>query len=163
MTITLDPIQPAEVPALRNLWELYVHDFSEFLNKVPGPDGRFESDARFTHRIAPPRELLWIHRDGQRAGFVFISPRSHLDGDPTVSDVDQFFVLRAHRRAGVGRAAAALAFARRPGRWEVREAASNLPARTFWRRAIAEATGGRFTERELDHDGARWLVQSFSV
>jgi len=55
VAVTLEPVRPEEVLALRNLWELYVHDFSEFLRKQPGADGRFESDARFARRIAPPK------------------------------------------------------------------------------------------------------------
>ena len=163
MAITLDPIRPDEVPVLRNLWELYVHDFTEFVLREPGPDGRFESAEAFASRIAPPLELLWIKRDGRTAGFLFLRPHSHLDGDPAISDMAQFFVLRAHRRAGVGGAAAALAFARRPGRWEVREAAANVPAQRFWRRVVAGATGGRFTEREVQKDGLGWVVQSFTA
>jgi predicted acetyltransferase len=80
-----------------------------------------------------------------------------------VSDIDEFFVLRRHRRAGVGTAAAALAFARRPGRWEVRESAANVPAQRFWRRAIDAATGGRFDEHQRELQGARWFVQTFVI
>jgi predicted acetyltransferase len=163
VAITLEPIRLPDLPVLRNLWELYVHDFTDFFPREPGPDGRFETDASFASRVAPPLELLWIQRDGRTVGFVFIRPCSHLDGDPGVSDVAQFFVLRAHRRAGVGRAAAALTFARRPGRWEVRELATNLPAQRFWRHAVAEATAGRFTERPWHQDGMQGVVQTFTI
>ena len=163
VTITLDPIRPDERPVLRNLWELYVHDFSEIVACEPLPDGRFESDTSFAARIAPPLDPLWIRRDGRLVGFVFIRPCSHLDGDPAVSDIAQFFVLRAHRRAGVGRAAAALAFARRPGRWEVRETAANLPAQRFWRHAVDEITEGRFAERPWEKDGTHGVMQTFAI
>jgi predicted acetyltransferase len=131
--------------------------------REPGADGRFETEASFVPRVAPPLELLWIKRDGRTAGFVFLRPASFLDGDPAVSDVAQFFVLRGHRGAGVGHAAALLAFARRPGRWEVREAAANTPAQRFWRRVIAGVTGGSYTERAWEKGGAGGVVQSFSV
>jgi predicted acetyltransferase len=163
VAITLEPIPPDELPVLRNLWELYVHDFTEFVRRDPGPDGRFESEESFASRTGPPLELFWIKRDGQTAGFLFLRPHSHLDGNPAVSDMGQFFVLRAHRRAGVGFAAATLAFARRPGRWEVREAAPNVPAQHFWRRVITAVSGGQFSEREVQKDGLAWIVQSFSV
>jgi predicted acetyltransferase len=159
--VTLAPIHPDELPVLRNLWELYVHDFTEFLPLEPQAGGRFETDASFAVRVAPPLELLWIKRDGLTAGFVFIRPASHLDGDPTVSDLAQFFVLRGHRRTGVGRAAALLALARRPGRWEVREAAANTPAQRFWRRVVAEVTAGRYVERAWDKGGVGGVVQVF--
>ena len=163
MPVTLEAIPPDELPVLRNLWELYVHDFTEFVPREPGADGRFETDASFVARIAAPQELLWIRREARVAGFVFIRPCSFLTGDPGVSDLAQFFVLRGHRRAGVGLAAAALAFARRPGSWEVRESASNLPAQRFWRRAIAAVTGGAFAERPWEKDGLRGLLQAFQV
>ena len=161
--LTLEPIRPTEMAALRNVWELYVHDFGDFVPHDLGEDGRFESDESFAKWVAPPLELLWMRDDGRIAGFVFLRPSSHLTGDPGCSDVAQFFVLRGHRRRGVGAAAAALAFARRPGRWEVRESAANLPAQRFWRRVIAQVTGGQFTEREWEKDGARGVVQSFRV
>lgn len=163
MAITLEPISAHELPALRNLWELYVHDFTEFFAREPGADGRFETEYSFALRVPPPLELLWIRRDGRVAGFLFIRPSSFLTGDRAISDIAQFFVLRGHRRAGVGRAAAALAFARRPGRWEVREIDTNLPAQRFWRQAIAEVTGGRFTESAWEKDGMRGVVQSFAI
>jgi hypothetical protein len=43
VNVTLDPVLPHELPALRNFWELYVHDFTEFVSREPGPDGRFET------------------------------------------------------------------------------------------------------------------------
>jgi predicted acetyltransferase len=163
MAITLEAIRGEELGVLRNLWELYVHDFTEFLPREVGGDGRFESEASFAARVAAPLELLWIRREGRVVGFVFVRPCSHLDGDPDVSDVAQFFVLRGLRGAGVGGAAAALCFARRPGRWEVRELASNLPAQRFWRRVVGEVTGGRFVERPWEKDGVRGVMQVFAI
>lgn len=163
VTITLAPIRADEIPVLREMWELYVRDFLDFVPRPPGTDGRLESDEGFARVIALPLELLWIRADGRVAGFVFVRPHSHIDGDPTVSDVAQFFVLPDDRRTGVGRAAAALAFARRPGRWEVREMAVHLVAQRFWRRAISEHTGDRYSEREFEKAGVRWVIQSFTA
>lgn len=162
MIIALASIRADEIPALREMWEHYMRDFIAFVPRAPDPDGRLESDEGFARMIAPPLELLWIRADERVVGFVFIRPHSHIDGDPTVSDVAQFFVLSQQRRSGVGRAAAVLAFARRPGRWEVREMAAHLAAQRFWRRTISEHTGGRYSEREVEKAGARWVVQSFT-
>jgi predicted acetyltransferase len=163
VTVTLAPIPAGDVPALRDMWELYVQDFIDFVPRRPGPDGRLESDEGFARMVAPPLELLWIRIDGRVAGFVFIRPHSHIDGDLSVSDVAQFFVLASYRRAGVGRAAAARVFTRRPGRWEVREMAEHLTAQRFWRRAISEYTGGHYSERQFEKAGALWVVQSFTA
>jgi predicted acetyltransferase len=58
-----------------------------------------------------------------------------------------FFVQARHRGRGVGRHAAALIFARFEGQWLVTEETRNPGAVKFWRRVVAEFTGGRYTER----------------
>lgn len=158
MTIELSPVLTPEMPVLRQVWELYADDFSEFAPRNIGGDGRFESDAEFARMTEAPLELLWVRVAEAIAGFVFIRPCSHLTGDAAVSDIAQFFVLRGHRRAGVGRTAAALAFARRPGAWEVRVSTANLPGQAFWRSAVAQATGGHFGEEP----GERTVVYRFA-
>jgi predicted acetyltransferase len=142
VTVTLHPIGLDEHDVLRRVWELYAHDFSEFMPRLLGADGRFETDAEFARMTAPPLDLLWIHADSALAGFVFVRPHSQITGEPRVSDIAQFFVVRGHRRAGVGRTAAAQAFARRPGRWEVRVAAQNTAARRSRRSAEGAGTDG---------------------
>lgn len=157
MKVSLAPITTDELSLLRNLWQLYVHDFSDFVSTQLRDDGRFESDEEFAQLIAPPLTLHWIRADGQIAGFVFIRPHSHLTGDPTVSDVAQFFVLRSYRNHGIGKAAAVLTFASCAGQWEVREMRSNVAAQAFWRSAIAMVTNGDYEE----HVDDRWVVQRF--
>lgn len=48
----------------------------------------------------------------------------------------EFFVVRKHRRSGVGRSAAAECFRRFPGRWQIHEIAANEAAIAFWRAVI---------------------------
>ena len=75
----------------------------------------------------------------------------------------EFFVLRKFRRRGVGKQAAHRLFARHPGRWEVRELPSNMPAQGFWRRIIADYTQGDFSEAQewFETYGAEFVVQRF--
>jgi predicted acetyltransferase len=85
---------------------------------------------------------------------------SRLTGEP-LWDMSQFFVLRKHRRRGVGERAAAMTFDAFRGRWEVREALRNTPAHEFWRSVIGRYARGRFTETMLDDERWRGPVQSF--
>ena len=62
----------------------------------------------------------------------------------------EFFVLRALRGRGIGRAAALALFRSFPGRWEVEEMRRNEPAVRFWRRVIGEYTRGAFEEAPRD-------------
>ena len=76
-------------------------------------------------------------------------------------DIVEFFVMRKYRRSGAGEAMARSVFDRFPGRWEVREIASNLPAQAFWRTIIGRYTDGRFEERTWDDEKWRGPVQFF--
>lgn len=73
---------------------------------------------------------------------------------PVDWNVAEFFVVRKHRRRGVGGAAARRIFAERPGVWEVAVARRNLGALAFWRSVIA-AQPGVYGLRELD-DANDW-------
>ena len=75
-----------------------------------------------------------------------MSPRSYLTGDAAVTDMAQFFVMRAYRRRHVGQDAAAALFARFPGPWEVRVEAANTKAAAFWRAVIDRFTDGAFDQ-----------------
>ena len=50
----------------------------------------------------------------------------------------EFFIVRKHRRSGVGLAAAQAIFSRYPGRWEAAVARRNTAALAFWRKAAAQ-------------------------
>jgi len=86
-----------------------------------------------------------IEADGRLAGFCLVDHR------PLVARFDwnmgQFFVLGPLVRRGIGREAARLAFRRFPGIWQVAQIPENRAAVAFWRKVVAEASGGRFEER----------------
>lgn len=48
----------------------------------------------------------------------------------------EFFIVRKHRRSGVGTTVARAIFLRFPGEWLVEEVPGNDDAVAFWRRAI---------------------------
>src|SRR6185369_10852615 len=98
---------------LENLFQLYVHDWSEILPLEVGDDGRFTTRALdpYVHRN-DGRHAFLLRADGQLAGFVLIAEQSRLTGATGVCDLAELFVMRGHRRRGVGRAAAFAAFDR---------------------------------------------------
>lgn len=79
-------------------------------------------------------------------------------------NMDEFFVLRKHRRHGVGTAVAREMFRRFPGRWRVAQTPRNTGAQAFWRKVIGEYTGGRYTEATPADPGWEGRpVQEFEV
>lgn len=149
---------PDQRAALTNLMQLYVHDFSEFWAGRPdgelGEDGRFADYPLDAYWRDPGRVPLTLRVDGRLAGFALLDRGSHTGG-AVDRNMAEFFVVRKHRRAGIGAQAARLIFTRHPGVWEVAVARRNLPALAFWRRVIGAHPLARDVE-ELDLATTAW-------
>jgi predicted acetyltransferase len=160
--ISLDPASAAERPLLESLFQLYAYDWSELVSLEIGRDGRFATPSLDAYWQEAHHHPFLIRVEGRLAGFVLIGARSRLTGTPGVFDMAEFFVMRKYRRQGVGFAAASAAFARFPGRWEIRQRNENAAATVFWRRVIARYTGGSY--EEVRCDDATWVgpVQIFT-
>src|SRR5688572_13682359 len=115
--VELDIASPSAQTALANMLQLYIHDFSELwageARGELGEDGLFE---------APDLAELWpkadhlpllIRADGHLAGFCILNADAHGD-QPVDRNVAEFFVVRKHRRSGVGAAAARAVFSAHP-------------------------------------------------
>jgi predicted acetyltransferase len=94
---------------------------------------------------------------------VLVTRGSPMSDDPDVFDIAEFFVLRAHRRSGVGRRAAFLVWNRFPGRWIVRVSEANKSAVSFWTGAITEYAPGSAAEFKRDGEPHAWRVFSFDA
>jgi predicted acetyltransferase len=116
--------------------ELYQYELSDIWQQDLGADGRYGYD-------------LARHREGTRfyahvafeadhyAGFALVAPAAITRTDG--SWMEQFFILKRYRRAGAGR------------------------ARAFWRKVIAEATAGTFTEMHVTEGSWQGTVQRFHL
>lgn len=94
--------------------------------------------------------LLILH-EGRPAGFAVVQRTTPLRSAPGAGyKLTEFFIQRASRGIGVGRAAATLIFDRFDGQWLVTESTRHRDAVAFWRKVIAGYTRGRFAERLAD-------------
>jgi predicted acetyltransferase len=160
--VTLQLATAEDLPRLANLLELYIHDLSVLFAVDVGPDGRFGYPALERYVREPQARFAYLIRAGsQLAGFALAQRGSPMTDDPSDLDVAEFFVLRRHRRAGVGQRAARLLWERTRGHWIVRVAADNLPARAFWRATIAAYSGAPLSERQVERPGRDWQVLDF--
>ena len=152
----------SERPTLARLMQLYAYDFSEVLDLEVDDSGRFAAPSLDSYWDAPLRSAF-LGRAGERlAGFALVHCGSRLSGADDVWDMAEFFVLRKHRRCGVGSEAAHRIFREHRGKWEVRQRRKNVAATAFWRRAIGSFGTTGFAEVEIDD--ARWCgpVQCFT-
>lgn len=155
--VALEIAGPGTRQTFANLFQLYTYDFTEqWAGQARGEVSETGLFPDYPHLDSywsePGRTPYLIRADGCIAGFVLINAFSH-SGLPVDHAVAEFFVLRKHRRGGVGRAAALAAIRPRPGQWELAVARRNTAALPFWRAVVAEAAG---EAEELDRDDPLW-------
>lgn len=166
MNVVLEPVGPDRRATIENLFQLYVHDFTEFWTERRvelGEDGRFPP--------YPPLAAYWeeaggepflIRANGAVAGFVLIDRHSH-SGEPVDFNMGEFFVARHYRLEGVGRAAALAAIRTRAGQWEIAVSRKNVGAQGFWRGIAAVAACGEIAEHDQDDERWNGLILRFAV
>ena len=162
MNVVLVRASESDQTTLANLLHLYVHDFSEFLGTTPSERGLFSYPQLSRYFRDPGRSAFLIRAVDALVGFALTSTGSLVTGDPEVSDLAEFFVVRGVRRRGVGRAAAHSLFRTVPGVWEVRVNELNRAAQRFWQRVIEQYAGSGFeVEPWIREDGSEWRVFRF--
>jgi len=160
--VRLQAVGPESALLLSNLLELYVHDMSEIFPSEPGEDGRFGYAKLPLYWSEPERRFAFLIRAGARvAGFALVTRGSPATDDPEHLDVAEFFVLRGHRRSGVGARAACQLWDRLPGHWLVRVSEGNRGGVSFWRKTVGQYTGGAFSESGLHGSPHAWRVFAF--
>lgn len=104
MQIELLPTRAEQAPLIRNLYQFYSYDSSDWEEEDVEADGRFYIHEE--HLLRYWQEPGWsaslILADGFIAGFVLIE-RSELPGIDAPEFAD-LFVLKRYRRLGIGRA-----------------------------------------------------------
>jgi predicted acetyltransferase len=146
---------------LRQLYELYCHDFSPMTRAEIGPDGYWTSDD-FLNPWPGDLHIYLIKVDGHWAGFAWVAFGGYCDERATDGFLmDEFFVLRKYRRRGIGEWAAVWLFNRYPGQWEVGEIPENVEAQQFWRTVINRYTNGHYREVNVNNERWRGPVQIF--
>ena len=154
---------PEHESILSNLLELYIHDFSEFINLQLDETGRFGYRHLSLYWTEPDRHAFLVKVDGYWAGFVLIKRGSEVSGNQGIWDVAEFFIVRGHRKRGIGTRVAHEVWSKYSGRWEVRVRDDNRKAKMFWERAISEYTGEGVNPVFYEKGGAGWCFFSFET
>jgi predicted acetyltransferase len=131
--IELEPVAFEDKGVLRELVNFYLYDLSHLDDADPNAHGRFEYRWLDAYWFESTRHPFFIRRDGALAGFVLVSVHAVTGAAHGISE---FFVMKRHRRHGVGRAAAHAAFRRFPGTWELRTEKHNADANAFWTQTL---------------------------
>jgi len=146
MRITLKPADEADRPALENMMQLYIHDFSEFAKQTIDEDGRYSYPYLSHYWQEPYRFPFLIHAEGKLAGFALLRHETDPENDLSNMDMSEFFILRSLRRTGIGSQAAMKIWDQYPERWHVKVLNKNKPAYPFWKGLISAYTENKFGE-----------------
>jgi len=163
ISIELTPASVKQRDVIENLWQLYTHDFTEYIDEQVNEHGLFPFDFDFRRYWEQAGFFPYLARvHGRIAGFSLVSSRIHYASGPG-RHVDEFFVLRRYRGRGIGRSLAFQTFDTYQGYWEVSEIGPNLPAQAFWRKVIGDYTDHQFKEL-TDKSGSMDIVcQTFTT
>jgi predicted acetyltransferase len=129
---------------LTNVYPLYLHDLSEFDEHyyTLNDRGLWEPDHLPSWLQDDTDHPLIIHQSATRVGFALVNeaPSVHVMAGLRFR-LAEFFILKRHRRIGIGRRAAQALFDRFRGRWQLSILARNAPAIAFWRRVLGDQAG----------------------
>lgn len=131
-SVEIVPATPEQQPVISNLYQLYIHDFTDFVDQPLCDNGRFDYDPLPPYWTKPDRYpfLVWV--DGKLAGFALVKKGSDFSGNAVAWDMANFFIVRGARGKGVGGIVAKSIWRQFPGPWEVRVMPKNVPAVSFW-------------------------------
>ncbi|MCP8467103.1 GNAT family N-acetyltransferase [Pseudomonas sp. ZM23] len=127
---------PEHAELIRNLYQYYAYDSSDWEQEDVEVDGRFYVHQQHLARYwsEPQWSANLILADGFIAGFLLIE-RSELEGVEALELAD-LFVLRKYRRLGIGRALATQVLLGGDTPWLVRFYRQDSVAQAFWRAVL---------------------------
>src|SRR4030095_10141574 len=158
VNVEIIPALPEQQPVLANLFELYAHDFSAFIDMELGADGRFGYEYLPFYWKESGHFPFVIKVNSNLAGFVLLRKGSQISGDADIWDVTEFFVVRGYRRRGVGMKVAHQVWKQFTGKWEVRVLDRNHTAMEFWGRATREFLGEPVIPTPFKKNDDDWSV-----
>jgi predicted acetyltransferase len=117
-----------------------------------GEVGHREPDQLTRWFADPAAQLLLVLNEQKPAGFAMVTPGGPVSQGAVRTDyrMAEFFITRPQRRRGVGRQAVRLILDRFAGSWEIIEYLRNPGAVSFWRKVVANYTGGNYEERVVN-------------
>ncbi|MFZ7132423.1 MAG: GNAT family N-acetyltransferase [Eubacteriales bacterium] len=137
MNVELCLAESSEI--IKNLFQYYIYDMSEYTKFSPNPDGTYKVDESNiqinTYWSDSDHYPYLIMVDNEIAGFTLLRK---FPFNKEYYDVGQFFVLRKFKNLGVGREAFRLSVTTHPGKWITRVLPNNDGAYRFWAKVISE-------------------------
>ena len=160
MVLQIRKAQPHDFAALQQMLELYQYELSDIWAQDADNEARYGYDLE-RHRNGDRFHAHVALAGSQYVGFALVAPAAVTRQEGHW--MEQFFILKRHRRSGAGSALAQHVLTSHPGPWEVGQMPENQVAQAFWRRVVAQVTSGAFVELQVTEGWWKGLVQQFTV
>jgi predicted acetyltransferase len=157
--LAISKIGPESDLLLRNLFEHYCYDMSEFFGVDTAADGSYSYDTASLWANGCDAYLAKL--GDSIAGFAIIGSGAEWLGAIGAHDIHEFFIMRKFRRCGFGRRMAIFLWNEHPGEWLVRVLEANALAIPFWRTAISHYSLGSYREEQNVVHGRLWTYFRF--
>ncbi len=143
---------------------LFLHDLSEFNEKLElNPEnGLFEFDVFDWFFEKEGLTPFFINLDGNPVGFILLQSGPYSNQEFADYVLNSFFIVKKHRRKGIGKLACNKFFELYPGRYAISQAQNNTPAVKFWR-SVYESYRVIPVEKEEIEDGINVVYQYFKT
>ena len=136
LTVELIPTGPEHIELIRNLYQFYAYESSDWEQEDVEVDGRFyihdEHLARYWQEPQWSANLILV--DGYIAGFLLVE-RSELAG-LDAQELADLFILKRYRRKGIGSAIATQVLCSGAANWLVRFYDQDEVSQAFWRTVL---------------------------
>lgn len=150
----------AEKEILENFLTLYLHDLSEFTDRLDiNHQGFFEYRALDQYYYRPFLIPLLYKVNYRYTGFILLDQRPNAPRDVDYF-INEFFLLKKYRRKGIAKMVIKELFHLYPGRYLVLQLMTNVPAINFWHR-VYEENEIQYVEKIEELDGEKCLSQEF--
>lgn len=149
----------SERQVVRNLMELYQHDFSELDGTELDEHGRYGYEGLDLFWEHPAWSAFVMKVDQHWAGFVLTNDEVLIKGN--MRAIAEFFVVRKYRGQGLATKAAEKIMTMHPAQWEVCVIEENPAARNFWETLIDKKWPGKCQSEFVDNE--HWCGPIFSV
>lgn len=138
ITVELVPASAEQAALIRNLYQFYAYETSDWEQEDVEADGRFyvheEHLARYWQEPDWSANLLLV--DGNIAGFLLVE-RSELPGIDALELAD-LFILKKYRRQGIGRALVTQVLTSSEDNWLVRFYPQDEAAQALWNSVLQD-------------------------
>ncbi|WP_018276835.1 GNAT family N-acetyltransferase [Teredinibacter turnerae] len=161
-TSNLQSIPADQRGVLEALFQFYLYELSPIVELRQSDDGYFSYDFSVLDKywFAPHHHPYFILAESGIAGFALVR---QYPGPDDRYDIEQFFILAAHKRKGLGASALAQLLGKHPGDWQIRVLPKNLAAHQFWQSSIERAIGQQCTPTAKLEDNLVMDFYEFAV